>query len=51
MENFGLWGAIVNALAVIGGSLAGVIIHYITARGGHESRIKARSAASFRARS
>ena len=27
MENFSLWGAIVNALAVIGGSFVGLLIH------------------------
>ena len=36
MENFGLWGTIVNALAVIGGASAGMIVHAVTARAGHQ---------------
>ncbi len=36
MEKFGLWGTIVNALAVCGGALVGLVIHYITARLGHK---------------
>ena len=31
MENFGLWGAIVNALMIIGGSAAGLLLHVLTA--------------------
>ena len=36
MENFGLWGTIVNALAVIGGASAGLIVHSVTACAGRK---------------
>ena len=35
MENFGLWGAIVNALDIIGGSSAGLVLHVLAAKRPH----------------
>ena len=32
MEKFGLWGAIVNALAIMGGSFVGVLLHVLAAK-------------------
>jgi uncharacterized membrane protein YqgA involved in biofilm formation len=36
MEKFGLWGTIVNMLAVLLGASVGLVIHYVTARVGHK---------------